>query len=191
MAIKWGSTWVTAVKWGNTVCTQVKWGSTVVFPTGGYDGSSFSYPFNTGIKVGLQDNTDGATTQWSSTFTSGNPTYSMQIGNRSSTQYWCFGFIESASQSIDFTKYTKINIAWSLSLPNNIFKLSQVYLKMPNGSTDVYITKYNRFQGEIDISDTSKFPKGTGKLQIQYNISKNSKYGNVTATLTLTKLIFS
>ena len=32
MAIKWGSTVVTAVKWDSTVCSQVKWGNTVVFP---------------------------------------------------------------------------------------------------------------------------------------------------------------
>lgn len=69
MAIKWGSTYVTAVKWGNTVCTQVKWGNTVVFPAGGLDGGVLSPPFTNGFRSsadGGSDATPGESeTDWS------------------------------------------------------------------------------------------------------------------------------
>ena len=52
MAIKWGSTYVTAVKWGSTNCTTVYWGSTKVFPDSiAYDGSTFAYPMASGFDV--------------------------------------------------------------------------------------------------------------------------------------------
>ena len=69
MAIKWGSTWVTAVKWGNTVCTQVKWGNTVVFPVGGLDGGVLSPPFTNGFRSSANGGSDATPdeneTDWS------------------------------------------------------------------------------------------------------------------------------
>ena len=59
MAIKWGSTWVTAVKWGNTV----------VFPAGGLDGGVLSPPFTNGFRSSANGGSDAtpdeSETDWS------------------------------------------------------------------------------------------------------------------------------
>ena len=59
MAIKWGSTYVTAVKWGSTNCTTVYWGSTKVFPnSNAYNGSTFAYPMASGFTLWCYNNWD-------------------------------------------------------------------------------------------------------------------------------------
>lgn len=124
MAIKWGSTWVTAVKWGNTVCTQVKWGNTVVFPTGGYSGNIFSPPFVNGFYVVEYGNkTTGPL----------NFTYSGRYDSKGS---YPRAFYMVSNNAVDWQKYSngKISVTFTLTTGQNATNLS-LYTERTNGTT--------------------------------------------------------
>ena len=145
MAIKWGSTYVTAVKWGNTVCTQVKWGSTVVFPNGGYSGNTFSPPFANGFYVVEYGNkTTGPL----------NFTYSGRYDSKGSRSY---AFYMVSNDAVDWQKYSngKISVTFTLTTGQNATNL---YLRTErtNGTlfTRVFGIKSNMSSGAEYTIDT-------------------------------------
>ena len=111
MAIKWGSTWVTAVKWGNTVCTQVKWGSTKVFPEGGMSTSGTSVIFSPPIASGLWYNkpfylASGTNVTSTSHLTDSNSYYGKQGG---------WSCLWTTKDGVNFSAYTRVKVVYTLS----------------------------------------------------------------------------
>ncbi len=116
MAIKWGSTVVTAVKWGNTNCTQVKWGSTIVFPNStGYNGSSFTDPIASGFTLWCYSVDDLDSVGKKKDVTSGGLNHSYtNIGTIQCSAHYRW----ISRNTINFTPYSKIIIVMKYNYYN-------------------------------------------------------------------------
>lgn len=180
MAIKWGSTKVTAVKWGSTSCTCVKWGSTVVFPDG-YNGSSFTYPIASGF------DSDGL-------YATG--TMSVKI---SSAPYYVHG--TASIDSIDFSQYSSmiITVTGFLTDPGGDYSdsvwhtfLCTISNTWPSSSTikgryTAYVPKDNSTRTvTIDVSEYTS----TYKLYITYCVDCSAVLSNITYIFNVTGISF-
>lgn len=143
MAIKWGSTVVTAVKWGSTNCTKVYWGSTFVFPGGTitYNGSSFTSPLS-GFYTTYPSTVNGSTKQNISSGVLKTAVYRTssslsEISSRWSTNEGNFNY------TVNLSSYTSIRIAYTVTGTNNA--TGRVY--------GIY-RKLNTYGGNLNISGT-------------------------------------
>ncbi len=167
MAIKWGSTYVTAVKWGSTNCTQVKWGSTVVFPNStGYNGSSFDYPIASGFDNGLVFNFN---------FRQQN----QNIGH----------LISTSKNNINFSLYKNIEIQYTSTKPTLGNQIAWGSLTGDGevwgpGATKLYTSSANNYNCS-NINST-----GTLTLYPYFQYNGTGK-PDLTVNLTITKIAFS
>ena len=103
-----------AIKWGSTYVTAVKWGSTKVFPDSmGFNGSSFDYPIASGFNV-----TTDTTKSGSQLNTLGTMHYGFQLSAGSNySQYTDSTYVHFTSKnSINLTPYKYIDIDYSESV---------------------------------------------------------------------------
>ena len=170
MAIKWGSTYVTTVKWGNTVCSQVKWGSTIVFPTGGYDGSSYSYPLQNGFTL---------FSNWS-------------INQRINKSTLSSERIRS-KDSINCSLFSSVSIAWTCyedgsSLSHDI----KIYGRIAGSGLGYGTSHHPSSSGTFTYTDTLDLSSitATGILSIEWGVTNNVN-SYVVCTITPTKIIFN
>lgn len=169
MAIKWGSTAITAIKWGNTNCTKVYWGSTVVFPTGGYDGNSYSYPLQNGF----------------TTFQAWSINQNINKTTLSSVRI-------KSKDSINGSLFSSVSITWTcndtspsynhdIKIDGGIAGAGAKYgtsHRMPSGTST--------YTDTLDLSDITV----TGIFSVSFNVY-NSVNGYVICTITPTKVIFN
>ena len=180
MAIKWGSTDISVIKWGNTTCTKVYWGSTLVYPNGGYDGSSFSYPLSGGVKW-ARPGAQASTTN----ITSGTISFSFSADFRKDNRV---SYLASISSSIDFSKFTKIKIQGSASTTNsNVNSPTYCDAYAMNFDSSGYWTNkvnigYCYFNSEKSFSITK-----TGALGLEFSFY-TSKIVSATCTVNITKI---
>lgn len=113
MPIKWGSTYITAVKWGSTTCTAVYWGSTLVFPTGGFDGGVLSPPFNGGMIYRADGGKNEGQGNTNISPNSNGVLYMSRYSNINNTYDSAHITLETRSNTINFSIYTKITIIFS------------------------------------------------------------------------------
>ena len=111
MAIKWGSTWVTAVKWGNTTCSKVYWGGTLVFPEGGMSTSGTSVTFSPPIASGLWYNkpfylASGTNVTSTAQLTDSGSYYGKTGG---------WSYLWTTKDGVDFSSYTRVKVVYTLS----------------------------------------------------------------------------
>ena len=172
--IKWGNTEVTAVKWGNTNCTVVKWGNTQVFPVGGYDGSSFSYPLTGGFE--------------SNNFF---PTASVaQIikKNSSLTMY----LSKSTNKSINFSLFNSVTLTFTETITGGGYSHDILYLLYIGGSLagttgDCHTsTSPSTYTRSIDISSYTNTTYCNFECYV-----RNNAYGYVECNITIKSIIFS
>lgn len=195
MAIKWGSTYVTAVKWGNTVCTQVKWGSTVVFPTGGWDGSGASVPLNGNFY--FRDLTNGTWTNPVTFASKASGTSSRSI-SYSSSEFRSSYLLLKAYDKFDYSNYTKITFSATFSGTNASIPTS-IYLGYANSDGESISQPYTTGSdyrlstsgGTITYTPNDTFKNGY--FCIGMGIKQPAKTGGGTSTVTwnITKLEFS
>ena len=187
MAIKWGSTYVTAVKWGNTTCTAVKWGSTKVFPDSmGFNGSSFDYPIASGFNV-----TTSTTKSGSQLNTLGTMHYGFQLAaNSSYPTYADMTYIYFTSKnSINLTPYKYIDIDCSEStIYNSQYNNSgtvhwwssfdtNLYCSTNNSSFDDYIFSSSTTTITAHPSSWAAWTLYRPRAKYTYNVSSyNSTY---------------
>ena len=162
MAIKWGSTLVTAVKWGSTNCTQVKWGSTIVFPNStGYNGSTFADPiasgFNTGMSFHLNFRESNVNTTYMAT---------------------------TSNDNINFTPYSRLYITSSYTT-DGTGAWATLYSVSCSGS-QVWAT--TGATADINISSVTS----TGKLYIRiYFQYDGSGYPRINVDFKINSIVFS
>ena len=167
MAIKWGSTYVTAVKWGSTICTQVKWGSTVVFPNStGYNGSSFDFPiasgFNNGVAISANFKNDGFNTGYKAT---------------------------TSKNNINFSMYKTITITWETTRPK--LGNQEAWSTLDSVScagTSASGSIYGANPCNADISSITS--TGTLYIRIYYQYNGSGK-PDLTVTFTIKSIVFS
>ena len=183
MAIKWGSTWVTAIKWGNTVCTKVKWGNTLVFPDGGYDGTTFAPPLNGGF-TGDATITSGAinVSKEKTFYSSGNHTIIE---------------LKSANTSINFNLYSSLTVTFAVSCTSGGVTKNFGISAMNNSNETLW------YSGDIDgNSNTTKtvtcnmsyyagYTNRIGYIYLHYSGKTTKGNFSATCTLKITKLILS
>ena len=182
MAIKWGSTVVTAVKWGNTNCTQVKWGSTVVFPNStGYNGSSFTDPIASGFTLWRYDGYDLDTNGKKKDVTSGGLNHSYtNIGRIQCSAHYRW----ISRNTINFTPYSKIIMVMKYNYYNIMensnywYACYAQYVDIVSCNSNVQSPTTTNFYGDWSSTYSGKWADGT------YPAS-NTWY-DITRTLTYT-----
>ena len=176
-----------AIKWGNTWVTTVKWGSTVVFPTGGYDGSTFSPPLTGGIRY----RNGGGMGIWTNV-TSGAISFTWSHSHSNSTSL-SQGNIGSINDAIDFSQYTKIKISGSSSTtaPDRIRIMNYAQIWEWETSSGGYYDHNSKqmlkggFTFDTEYSFTSTL---TGALGLHFEFSNSSGVFTANHTVTVTKI---
>lgn len=195
MALKWGSTTVTAVKWGSTQCSIVYWGSTIVFPGGGgvvaYNGSSFAAPLNQGLICYRY-----STSETYKIVTSGTLKTSVIVATTSGT---ISGNIMSVGGSssiylryyLDLSSYTRCTVEYT-STNINYAKLGSLKIKPSNVSTSTYATELDSVSNSYKTYDISAVSSRSSIEFTLYTSHIGYSGGTSTAhTVTIKRIIFS
>ena len=195
MAIKWGSTYVTAVKWGNTTCTAVYWGGTKVFPVGGYDGSGASIPLNGNFY--FRDLFNGT---WTNPVTfaskaSGTSSRNIPYSSSESNSKW---LLLKAYDIFNYSNYTKITFSATFSGTNASIPTSidLGYINTAGTGSASYYTAGSGYGVSTSGGTITYTPNDTfknGYFCIGMWIKQPAKTGGGTSTVTwnITKLEFS
>ena len=175
MAIKWGSTYVTAVKWGNTTCTAVYWGGTKVFPVGGYDGSSFSYP----LIGGFDSNSYFPTASVAQTIKK----------NSSLTMY----LSDSKNKSINFSLFNTVTLTFTETITGGGSYSHDIWYNLKIGGSSAgstgnchTSTSPSTYTRSINISSYTNTTYCSFECVVQ-----NNSYGYVECNITIKSIIFS
>ena len=192
MAIKWGSTLVTAVKWGSTVCTQVKWGNTVVFPDASgaavysYGGNVFGGDIGNLWNTGLHSEQSSGFNQGGTYIKVNNPdsvsVFTLASTNISLTQQSVLWMCAPPGSTDTWYKNTtKIKIICNLTffcIQNNSAGTTRISVGEVNGMGQLITGYYT-----IPNSDTSKglgydnrFTLTGGTYDIPYTWSTNTNF---------------
>ena len=199
MAIKWGSTYVTAVKWGNTTCTKVYWGGTLVFPNGGWDGSGWSYPLTNGFTYSLTghnsikiDRRDAIVSDFSKTVSI---PYNSGFSSVVTAEF-------VSKNTFEWKNFTGINITWTLTTSANTNTQGWVENNFSGsgnrttsgGSTSVYTYSISTTSGANHAWNTniSGYPSYKASLTLRFGFRPAQSYvaGTVSYTYNLSKIIF-
>ena len=182
MAIKWGSTYVTAVKWGNTNCTTVYWGSTKVFPDSiAYNGSTFADPIASGFTLWCYSVDDLDSVGKKKDCTSGGLNHSYtDIGKIQCSAHYRW----ISRNALNFTPYSKIVIVMKYNYYNS-YENSKYWYACYAGYGDIVSCNSNvqsptitNFYGDWSSTYSGKWPDG------EYP-ARNTWY-DITRTLTYT-----
>ena len=171
MAIKWGSTWVTAVKWGTTTCSKVYWGGTLVFPEGGMSTSGTSVTFSPPIASGLWYNkpfylASGTDVTSTAQLTDSNSYYGKQGG---------YSYLWTTKNGADFSQYTRVKVVYTLSGWGPIAAQSMGV----RGHKDSYPTGNNIASGGILARESGDGSVGTNKTII-FKLDTSTNYSPTT-----------
>ena len=191
MAIKWGSTEVTAVKWGNTDVAVVKWGSTIVFPAygTGYDGYNFSTSLAGGMTSEIRGS-NGVVTS-TKTITSGSLTHS-GTAYVTKTGYAHIGFISISNTSLKSYNYITMTYTTSeISGGGQFNGVSLRYIPKNRPEITIYLSSYNgrpTSLSQITEDSDSSWP---WRIEFSYDSYQSQTVGDIPVSATITSIIFS
>ena len=192
MAIKWGGTYVTAVKWGNTTCTKVYWGGTLVFPTGGWDGSSFSYPLNGGFirrGGGVPDNSESFFDYNGGTdITSLSYTFGM---SRASSGGYKVHYLIASKTAINTTNYSSCKV-YGTATVSNINNNFRIMICSTNPAVDrVSISSYKNITYATETTLDSSFISSLNGKYLMIGLYAYRETTDYQVYINVTKLEFS